>query len=411
MEKIDNSEGPGIARESFPGPGGGDKFLYRGIGNFRLDCGDEVHHPSRLIPRRSETKTGEVRFGILNMCGGMDDKIDDVCQLMKDMRLDILCVNEIKRNGSGRATKRGFFCIYWSGVDQHQRGCRGVGFTLLERLFKFVSGYECTPDTSKLLEERKEFWTDVRDILMKCDRNERIVILDNFNGWVGVQQDGYEKVLVRKIASKKKKAWLDLLSAKANDKVQRKDSLKDKLKDAESVRQRCVASPWLFNLLMDSCLYDVKEYECGLRMNEPFVKCLLYADDQGKSTTEYDILTEGEKGELVKEFVYLGTLFTNKKMRDIERRVNVENKVNGALIAIMNYNSVSQQARLVIHNGMLIPALMYGSDSWVWQKINQSRINAVEMRSLRSMCKVYRKDRCRNSDVKERWGLKEDVVT
>ncbi|GBP46351.1 hypothetical protein EVAR_39729_1 [Eumeta japonica] len=33
------------------------------------------------------------------------------------------------------------------------------------------------------------------------------------------------------------------------------------------------------------------------------------------------------------------------------------------------------------------------------------------MRSLRSMCAVSRKDRRRNSDVIERCGLKEDVVT
>ncbi|GBP31199.1 hypothetical protein EVAR_21637_1 [Eumeta japonica] len=29
-----------------------------------------------------------------------------------------------------------------------------------------------------------------------------------------------------------------------------------------------------------SCLYDLKEYECGLRMDELSVKCLLYANDQ-----------------------------------------------------------------------------------------------------------------------------------
>ncbi|GBP35741.1 Putative uncharacterized protein FLJ37770 [Eumeta japonica] len=53
---------------------------------------------------------------------------------------------------------------------------------------------------------------------------------------------------------------------------------------------------------------------------------------------------------------------------------------------------------------------MYGSESWVWQKKDESRINTVGMRSLRSMCGVSRKDRCRNSDVRERRGLKEDVV-
>ncbi|GBP36261.1 hypothetical protein EVAR_85509_1 [Eumeta japonica] len=33
------------------------------------------------------------------------------------------------------------------------------------------------------------------------------------------------------------------------------------------------------------------------------------------------------------------------------------------------------------------------------------------MRSLSSMCRVSWKDRCRNSNVRERCGLKEDVVT
>ncbi|GBP05350.1 hypothetical protein EVAR_76777_1 [Eumeta japonica] len=33
------------------------------------------------------------------------------------------------------------------------------------------------------------------------------------------------------------------------------------------------------------------------------------------------------------------------------------------------------------------------------------------MQSLRSMCGVSRKDRCRNRDVRERCGLKKDVVT
>ncbi|GBP79693.1 hypothetical protein EVAR_55829_1 [Eumeta japonica] len=52
-----------------------------------------------------------------------------------------------------------------------------------------------------------------------------------------------------------------------------------------------------------------------------------------------------------------------------------------------------------------------GSESWIWQKKNESRINAVEMPSLRSLCGVFQKDRRRYSDVRERCGLKEGVVT
>ncbi|GBP00841.1 hypothetical protein EVAR_69134_1 [Eumeta japonica] len=41
----------------------------------------------------------------------------------------------------------------------------------------------------------------------------------------------------------------------------------------------------------------------------------------------------------------------------------------------------------------------------------ESRINVTEMRSMHGMCGVSLKDRCRNSDVRERCGLQEDVVT
>ncbi|GBO99585.1 hypothetical protein EVAR_730_1 [Eumeta japonica] len=51
---------------------------------------------------------------------------------------------------------------------------------------------------------------------------------------------------------------------------------------------------------------------------------------------------------------------------------------------------------------------MYGSKSWVCRRKNERMINAVEMCS---MCGVSLKDRCRNSVVRERCGLKEDVVS
>ncbi|GBP68390.1 hypothetical protein EVAR_38626_1 [Eumeta japonica] len=54
---------------------------------------------------------------------------------------------------------------------------------------------------------------------------------------------------------------------------------------------------------------------------------------------------------------------------------------------------------------------MYGSKSWVRHKKNKSRIDAVEMRSLRSMSGVSQKDSRGNRDVGERCGLKEDVLT
>ncbi|GBP39268.1 hypothetical protein EVAR_22675_1 [Eumeta japonica] len=54
--------------------------------------------------------------------------------------------------------------------------------------------------------------------------------------------------------------------------------------------------------------------------------------------------------------------------------------------------------------------LMNDRESCVWQKKYESRVSAVAIRSLCNICGLSLKDRCRNSDVRERCGLKEDVV-
>ncbi|GBP12222.1 hypothetical protein EVAR_6396_1 [Eumeta japonica] len=43
------------------------KYVNEEWGCSKPDCGDEVCHPSRLVPRRGETRTIEVRFGTLNV--------------------------------------------------------------------------------------------------------------------------------------------------------------------------------------------------------------------------------------------------------------------------------------------------------------------------------------------------------
>lgn len=222
---------------------------------------------------------------------------------------------------------------------------------------------------------------------------------------------------------------------------------------SRGVRQGCVASPWLFNLFLDSCMKGLKERDCGVVMNGTQIKCLLYADDQvilassaqelqemmsvmnddfvrkgmkvnvtktkvmvferDEEMTDCTVMLGGEKVEQVREFVYLGSLFTRdgKSEEDIERRVKKGNSVSGAIHSVMSSQTVSAKARMAIHNGVLVPTLMYGSESWVWQKKNESRINAVEMRSLRKICGVKLSDRVSNEVIRKRCGLKDDIVT
>lgn len=75
--------------------------------------------------------------------------------------------------------------------------------------------------------------------------------------------------------------------------------------------------------------------------------------------------------------------------------------MNGALGRFMGSQSLSRKTRLAVHCGLLVPTLMYGSEGCVWQKKYESRINAVEMKALRSMIDVKLSDRIRNRVIEE----------
>ncbi|GBP10785.1 hypothetical protein EVAR_6332_1 [Eumeta japonica] len=125
-----------------------------------------------------------------------------------------------------------------------------------------------------------------------------------------------------------------------------------------------------------------------MKVNVDKTKVMVF--ERGESTTECDILIEGEKVEQVTEFVYLGSLFANdaKHDRDIERRMNTGNKLNEALFAIMNNKSVSRQGRLAIHNVVLCMLVKAGMCCWYVECLGKIEV-----------------------DVTERCGLREDVVT
>ena len=60
---------------------------------------------------------------------------------------------------------------------------------------------------------------------------------------------------------------------------------------------------------------------------------------------------------------------------------------NGALKTIIAHKNMSTEAKMALHNGVLVPTLMYGSEAWTWQKKDETKLNAVEMRSQKNVWK------------------------
>ncbi|GBP40165.1 hypothetical protein EVAR_20308_1 [Eumeta japonica] len=133
---------------------GEDKIPYRGIESTRLDCGDEVRHPLRLVRRRGEKRTGDV--------------VVESSNVDPSILFGVALIRANEDAAVSSSYQKAWPLPDWrSGSDP--TCCAGI-----------VGVFP--PDMSKSLKEQEEFWADVRDILVKCDRIKRIVTLGDFNG-------------------------------------------------------------------------------------------------------------------------------------------------------------------------------------------------------------------------------------
>ncbi len=57
-----------------------------------------------------------------------------------------------------------------------------------------------------------------------------------------------------------------------------------------------------------------------------------------------------------------------------------------------------------LRNSILLPTLTYGSETWTWNKTQQSRVGAVEMSYLKGACGVTKQDGESNESVYEKCG-------
>ena len=85
----------------------------------------------------------------------------------------------------------------------------------------------------------------------------------------------------------------------------------------------------------------------------------------------------------VKEFKYLGVLFTSEgtREREIGRRIGA---AGGAVLhslyrTIVTKRELSRKAKLSIYRSIFFPTLTYGHECWVMTERTRSRVQAAEM--------------------------------
>jgi hypothetical protein len=87
----------------------------------------EARDPSSRFSRGGAKRRimQECRIATWNIRGRMDGKMNELCDMMKEKCLDLLCVTESWKKGSG-SMENGDTLVLWSGLPETDRACGGL---------------------------------------------------------------------------------------------------------------------------------------------------------------------------------------------------------------------------------------------------------------------------------------------
>src|SRR5678815_5560557 len=97
-----------------------------------------------------------------------------------------------------------------------------------------------------------------------------------------------------------------------------------------------------------------------------------------------EVTLGGEQLEQVPEFTHLGYMLDEKGTDDAEcsRKVVNGRKVTGANKSLVNVKGLNLECARVLHVGMLLPVLMYSSETMVWNMWYKSKVQCVQIDNL-----------------------------
>jgi hypothetical protein len=225
--------------------------------------------------------------------------------------------------------------------------------------------------------------------------------------------------------------------------VRIKNELTNEFPVISGVRQGCVLSPLLFNVVVDAIMRKVFEGRQGVKFGQDqFITDLMYADDSAifaENETEatqilHDIKTiahpfglkintdktkvlssdgspvivqlDGVQLEQVNEFKYLGSIIQEQKIastNDIQTRIGLAATAFGTLTwCLWKKRNISIATKMRIYQSLVLSVLLYGAESWTLLQSDIKKLEVFHMRCLRRVLGISLRDRIRNETIRER---------
>ena len=119
----------------------------------------------------------------------------------------------------------------------------------------------------------------------------------------------------------------------------------------------------------------------------------------GEEGSECEVHVDGIRLEHASEFKYFRCVL-DEAGAECSRKVG-NGRVAGAIRSLVNARNLQLECARVLHDTLLVPVLMYGSETMLSEEEERSRIRAVEMDNLRGLLGT-RMDRIPNARIRER---------
>ena len=225
----------------------------------------------------------------------------------------------------------------------------------------------------------------------------------------------------------------------------------------DGLRQGGVLSPTLFNLVMDDVIKStkgkMKTLKAGYRkMEVTAISTCVFADDVaifarseqdlqfnirlwkrsledralkvniektkvmsiGRERKKLTLTLDGKVLEQVDSFRYLGVMIHSSGKNEVEITDRVESTIklyHSLNTAFIGKKEISVKTKMSVYKTVYRPVLSYGSESWTLTRPLKSKIQAVEMKYLRKVKGITRRDRVRNEQVREELNIEPIIST
>ena len=97
--------------------------------------------------------------------------------------------------------------------------------------------------------------------------------------------------------------------------------------------------------------------------------------------------------------------------RDVVHRMNEGYRAWGALKSVLGNSGLGIKAKKCLYEGVIVPTALYGAESWGMRSDERKKMNVLEMKCLRSLVGVSRRDRVRNEELRRRAGIERELAS